>query len=541
MKTPNDARGDLVKVGAGRLGRRQLLRQAFLLSASVPAVSALLAACAPAQAPTVSRPDQTPTAGQPKRGGVLRIGVLTSPNKLDPALGNAIEEFMVNSLVYSKLTRVTPDFKATPDLATSWQPTEKGTVWTFELNPAAKFHSGRAVTADDVVFTYQRVLNKATGSPGRTAIGPIEDVSAKNPSTVAFKLTGPFADFPVLAGVAFTAVIPKENAANLNSTPVGSGPFKFKERVPGQQTTLIRNPEYWEPNLPLLDEIRQLVVPEAAGQVAMLKGGDLDIMYFVDIPLVQVLKGDPNIVVAQTPGGSVQPIVMRSDVKPFNDVRVRQAFKAVVDRKAMLTASVQGFGVVQGDHPVAPENPFYSALTLPGQDHGKAKRLLAEAGYPDGLKVTLHASSGRPGNLETALAFKEMAKPAGIDVSVQNVEWSKWLADVWNKESFAVSNWFVRPTADDALFPFYKTGGSWNEHHYSDPKMDELLDKGRFELDATKRKEIYTEVQKRLLDDGPSIIGYFQDALTAYRKQVNGFKPSPLKWFDGRQIWLDKS
>ena len=479
-----------------------------------------------------------------KRGGVLKFAVPSVKPGLDPAHTSTGDGYMLTQAIFSNLTRADENLEARPQLARSWEANADASAWTFHLVQGAKFHNGREVTADDVVFTIQRILDPKTASRGAKAIGPIKQVVAKDKYTVVIELEGPYADLPVQLSTQFARIVAKENIDKIEREPIGSGPFKLKEYVPGSKAVLIRNPDYFEKGLPYLDEVHQVYLKEYAAQLSALTTGEIHIMYLAPVELIPQLKRDPNLQVLEVTAPSFQPFELFVNKKPMTDVRVRQALRLAADRKAMMDAATGGHGVLGNDIPIPPYSPFYNkALPQRERDVKRARELLAEAGYKNGLDITLYTSSGRPGMEESAIAYRESAKEAGIRVKIESTDIARLYSEVLRKppESALVQiNWFGQPTVDGSITPFVFTKSSWNFTEYSNPKVDSLLTEASRTIDVEKRKRLYNEVQKILWEEGPELIPYFRNYVSAIRKTVKNYKLIPLQWVELRDVWLDR-
>jgi peptide/nickel transport system substrate-binding protein len=479
-----------------------------------------------------------------QRGGVLTFATPSVRVGLDPARTTAGDQYMLTAMIFSNLTRVDDKLTAQPQLAYKWEANKDSTQWTFYLRKGVKFHNGRECVADDVVFSIKRILDPKTASKGAKSLGPIVDVVAKDKYTVVFKLSGPYADLPLQLGNTFARIIAKENVDDISTKPIGTGPFKLKEYVPGNRAILVRNPDYFEKGLPYLDEVRQVFIKEYAAQVSALETGEIQIMYFVPVELIDQLKKDPNVNVMMVPAPSFQPIIMFTQHKPFNDVRVRQALRLALDRKAMLEAATGGLGSLGNDTPVGPANPYYDKnLPQRHRDVAKAKKLLAEAGYPNGIDLTFYTSSGRPGLEQAAIVAQQNLAEAGIRVKIESVEIARLYKDINAKpRDFTISqnNWFGRPTIDETLSPFYYTKSHWNFTEYSNPKVDKLLDQAKQLTDFAARKKLYDQIQKILYEEGPHAVPYFKNYISAVRKEVQNYKLIPVQYVDLREVWLKK-
>lgn len=477
-------------------------------------------------------------AQTPRRGGVFRLALSGSPTNLDPPTMQTLEAYIVVHSVYDSLVLADHNLEAQPELAESWESSRDARTWTFHLRRGVRFHHGREMDADDVVYTYQRIADPKTASPARAPLNLIEKVEKLDKFTVRFVLSITYADLPVLLGGNYHARIIPHDRSDLNRSPSGTGPFKVKEFVPGDHTTLVRNDAYWQADRPYLDEVRHLYMPEMATQAAGLMAGTLSMIYAPSPDVVPVLESNPAVKVVTVPSNAYQPIVMQINQPPFNDNRVRLALKYCVDRAAMRRVVLRGYGSVGNDHPIPPTSQYWTDMGVRPRDIAKAKALLAEAGYKNGLDLELITWTGRPGLVEQALAFQDMTSPAGIRIRVQTVPSDVFHAKYYRKVPFFQSNWNARTTLDELLFVAYHSKAPWNESEWRDPDLDKLLESSRAELDPQKRKSIYAQIEKKFIEEGPVIIAYHRPRITAVGKSVQGFQPHPSGWVDLRSTWL---
>jgi peptide/nickel transport system substrate-binding protein len=477
-----------------------------------------------------------------QQGGVLKFAVPNFKPGLDPAKTSTGDAYMLTAMIFSNLTRVDENLEPQPQLAESWEPNADSTEWTFHLRDNAKFSNGRPVVADDVVFSIKRILDPETASKGAEALGPIADVIAQDDHTVVFKLEGPYADLPLQMGNTFSRIIAKENVDQISNKPIGSGPFILQEYTPGSRAILVRNPDYFEDGLPYLDEVHQVYIKEYAAQMSALKTGEVHVMYLAPVEIMPQLEGDPNIQVMESPSPSFQPLVMNVEKEPFKDLRVRQALRLALDREAMMAAATGGFGTLGNDHPVPPGSPFYDQdQPQRTQDLEKAKELLAEAGYPDGIDLTFFTSTARPGLEEAAVVAQQTVADAGFRITIESVEIARLYDQILpNIPEFAIAhnNWFGRPTIDETLTPYYYTNSNWNYSNLSDPELDELLDKGKSSTDVAERAQIYAQIQEILLERGSEAVPYFRNYVSAVRKEVQNYHLIPVQYVDLREVWL---
>jgi peptide/nickel transport system substrate-binding protein len=480
----------------------------------------------------------------PKRGGVLKLAVPSAARRLDPAIHGASEEFVISQAIFNNLVRVDAKLNPQPELASDWNVSSDGKVWTFNLRKGVKFHHGREFTSQDVDFTIKRLLNPATASMGRSLFSMVQAIETPSPYVVKFNLSDPYADLPMMFGAVYCRILPFDAAADVAKTPIGTGPFKMKEFVPADHVTMVRNTDYWEKDaagnpLPYVDELRQVTIPEQAAQIAALTGGSVHILWEAPNTAVSTLKADPNVKVLETNSPAYHEISIWVNVPPFNDQRVLTALKLSLDRDQLIKAALNGFGTPSNDNPVSAVSPFWVDTGMKKRDIAKAKALMTEAGHGAGLDVELITTPDRVGLVEFAVGVKEMSAPAGFRINIKSVPYDVYTARYNRKHNFNMQNWNGRPTIDETLYPYFHSKGSYKElYNWSNKEVDQLLDDGRKEGDLKKRKEIYARVQRILVDVGPPVIPYHRPYIMALNKQVQGYEIHPIRWVDVRRVWL---
>jgi len=499
----------------------------------------------------------TGTAQAVERGGILSLCTSSSVKTLDPHKVVGDESYHATFHIFNTLTRIGPDLTAKPELAESWEHNGDATVWTFHLNKKAKFHNGRPVTAEDVKFSLDRVLDPKQCPRGHSKIGPIREVVVKDQHTVVLKLKKPYLDLPVDLGSVYPRIIAKENLKDINTKPIGSGPFKLKSWQMGGVTTLVRNEDYFlmgedgKP-LPYVDEFRIVPIKENSSQLAAIQSGSVDIMYRLSYDLVPTAKKSPNVTVIGGPALGYQPLVLNLDpviakgqdpekARIFRNKKVRQAFSYIIDRKAMVNIALGGLGSIGNDQPIPPFHAYANKNIKPKQqDIALAKKLLAEAGVKPGTHFKLYTSAGRAGMSEMAVAFQQMAKKAGIVIDVEMIDISRYWTDYEFKAPFITSNWGGRATINASLKPYYYTGGSSNEAHYSNPELDKILDQAESESNLDRRKALYAQAQEIISDACVTLIPYYKNFYSAASPKVQGLKVHPITYLYVDHIWKKK-
>ena len=423
---------------------------------------------------------------------------------------------------------------------------EDGLSYTFHLRSGATFQSAdnKPVTAEDVVYTFQRLLDPANGLTATAALTFLDRVEAVDERTVEFHLKKPNVTVLfTLAGVNYSIVPKGATNKQLSQETMGSGPFQLIENTPGERTVLKRNANYWNPDLPYVDEVHLLVIPEIAGQIAALTSGTTDMVAQVGIDQLPLLETIPTIQVTETEW-IAHLFVMRVTEEPFRDLRVRQAFKHAIDRNALQQALLYGRGVIGNDQVIAPGNPFWADLPPLAYDVTKAKQLLAEAGYANGQEagyangqaVTLSVTDFTPGIVDAAVVLQEMFKAVGVTITLDKVAVDAYLAQKYGQVPFFI-DYTPAPNDPDALLSLYfGTNAPYNVSGWSDTEVDALLDAARSEGDLAKRKEIYYQLQQRISQDGPVLSPYFIPSFVALRSNVRGAKATGL--VQAEAIWL---
>src|SRR3954447_6598434 len=378
--------------------------------------------------------------------GTLRVAVGTTLNQLDPAKTTIGDEYIYVHLVFNGLTRIDPDLSVKPDLAVSWTASDDLKVWTFKLREGVKFHHGRAFEAEDVLATMNRILDPATGSRARANLSMIEKIEAPDPTTVRFALNIPYAGFPDIFAERQLRILAKDRIDAISKEPVGTGPFVFKSWSPGDRLELAKNPGYFEQGLPKLDAVTMRIIPEAAARLAALESGAIDILWNLPYEAVDKFKNHPNVRADGVATATWDGVILNNERAPFNDVRVRQALAATIDKDALVELAL--FGQGEPTHsPIPPSHPYFNKkLGFKKPDIALAKKLRADAGHPNGFEVPLQVPQEREQCVRLGVAVRDMARAAGIRINVERVPFASCGAG--RRQGADVCRWLFRP-ADD--------------------------------------------------------------------------------------------
>ena len=510
----------------------RLFRAACLLAVAMTAL-ALAAACG----------DDEPTSGsgEGKYGGTLKATLFADNTTLDPIYTTSTTDILITQNTYDNLVLIQPDLSLKPMLATSWTPNADLTSWTFELREGVKFHHGKDFKAEDVVHSFNRMLDPVLDSPVRPTMEIIDEMTVIDDYTIRFDLVSPSAFFADTLSEYQARMVPSDiDPERMTLEEFGTGPFKIKEHLPGERTVLVKNEDYWEEGLPYLDEVQLLLIPEPETRAEALKSGDVDMIFLMQHQSAPGVEANEGSTVHQTATAGYLTLAMDMRIAPFDNKLVRKAMQAATDRELIRQAALLGNGSIAYDHPIPPNDPNFSPeCAPPDYDIELAKSLLAEAGHPDGIDITLHTSTAGTGMVEMAVAFKEGAAAAGINVDIlQRPEDAYW-ADVWLVEPFVTVFWNGRPP-DLALSIVYLSDASWNESKYMNPEFDALVEQARGQIELADRQETYGKIQCILIDDVPRIIPVFQPSINGARDDVRGAEPHPRNWQPLSEIWLDR-
>jgi len=537
---PPSARSASGLFRAGPLGqpsRRDVLRGMAVGTGALLAPG-WLAACGGSE---TSSTDTSSSQGTPQRGGTLRMGgagggatdsvdAHTAVTKLDIA--------RVHQL-YEPLMIRDADFNLEPVVAESVEPNKDLTVWTARLREGLTFHDGRPVRPEDVIATYQRILDPQTAASGAQLLSFLDpdNMSKVDSRTVQFKLDKPSALFLDAISEYFQGIVPEDYDP---AKPVGSGPFKYESFDPGRQSVFSRNDEYWREGEPYLEQLVIIDFADDVARVNALSAGDVEAIESLPYGQISVVEGDSELTLLTSQTGNWNPFTMRVDAEPFSDVRVRQAMRLLVDRQQMIDLVLGGNGAIANDL-YCPGDPCYNdSLPQREQDIEQAKSLLASAGQ-EGLQVELTTSPVAQGIVEAATVFAEQARLAGVDVRLNKVDTSVFYGDDYLSWPFAQDFWGTRSFLAQVAQGSLPTS-PFNETHWEDPEFIDLVTAAEQEADEDKRCTLIQDAQQIEYDSGGHIIWGFINLVDAYSNNVAGLEPNvaghALDRYGFRHAWL---
>jgi peptide/nickel transport system substrate-binding protein len=500
-------------------GRRQFLAGL----AGTAAAGGLLAACGSSAAARPAGP------GPRKRyGGNLTAGLTggSASDTLDPHQGLTYLDTARASAVYEPLVALSADARLEYVLAEEITPRNGSlTSWVIRLRPGVRFHDGRPLTAGDVIYTFRRII--ASKYSAINVLGPVDaaGIRALDPATVLVPMSRPYASLPEqLAGILTAQIVP-DGFDPAKQKPNGTGPFTFQSFTPGQRSVFARNPDYWQYGLPYADTLTIVDFPDTVSLQDALTTGQVHAAGTLDGPQMAALANTSGITPVASPAGTIIPFTMRVDQAPFNDVRVRQAMRLLVDRPQLIASALDGYGTLASDV-FSPYDPDYDHALRREQDIAQAKFLLSKAGR-EGLTVTLVTSPIATATVAMATVLAEQAKAAGVTINLRNVPPGTFFGPDYLRWTFSQDFYSYAPYLAQVTLSMLPTS-PWDETHFADPAYIRLYAQANATSDPAIRAQIVRDMQQTDFDQGGYIVPAFIDTLDAYSAKITGYAPSRL-------------
>ncbi|MDO5789110.1 MAG: glutathione ABC transporter substrate-binding protein [Fusobacterium sp.] len=463
---------------------------------------------------------------------------------LDIHQGNDGFSLRANRLIYSRLVEADENMQIHPGLAESWKQLDDKTM-QFNLRKGIKFHNGDDFTAEDVKFSFERMMN----SP-RIAfvLPPIERIDIVDDYTVNIVTKTPFG--PLLAHLSHPALgmvskkLLTENPEALKEKPIGTGSYKFKEWIYGDKLVLEKNEDFYDKNERGLKYIIFKNVVEASNRAIGLETGEIDIATPISSVDEENIKNNPKLQLLTKPSISYTYIGMNMTKAPLNDIRVRKAINYAIDKQAIIDVILNGNGKI-ATSPIAPGVFGFTDKTKNYEYNvEKAKELMKEAGYENGFTTSMLVFSGEA-NTQTAEIVQAYLKEIGIDLKIEIVEVSAY----WDMTERGVHNLFlgswgvVTGDADYGLYAMYHSsakGGAGNRDFYENEKVDELLDKAKTEIDPETRKKLYEEAQILIVNDAPDVMLYNRNLTVGAQKYIKGLGIHPVTLYNFATVYIEE-
>lgn len=489
-------------------------------------------ATAESTVPTESTTETETETGAEAEPAVTVFRVAMQPIvQTDPALISTDSEVLVANHVYDYLVDIDAASNSVPRLARQWERSEDGLTYTFFLEDGVTWHDGDPFTAEDVVWTFNRLRDPERDLPTVPLYSNIENIAATGELEVTFTLAepNPFFLYDLSDNHALVVKNGTEEATDFN----GTGPFRVSNYSAEDRIEMVANEDYFLEGLPRLGGLEIIFFNDDTAAIDALRGGQIDLALRMSTSLFESLQGDPAITTIAIPTNGFDLVRLRVDRAPGDDPRVVQALKLATDRAAIFELVQQGYGAVGNDSPIGPlYEAYHDASAVPPQrDVAEAQRLLAEAGYEDGLSVVLHVpdTGNRP---DLATVLQNQWQEAGIDAEISVEPESVYYGDNgWLEVDLGITGWGSRPYPQFYLDTMIACDAQWNEAHFCNEEIDALINTARTTLNEDERVQAYAEIQQYLAAEGPYIIPYYFAQFAAIDSSFENFE---LKAFAGR-------
>jgi peptide/nickel transport system substrate-binding protein len=522
----------------------------FLLSISILPFEKSWAQTKPAEV----KPKPKPAEVKPKPERLPKLVIAQGTDALTMDAHHIIDSTTdtILSHMVETLLELTPKGGIVPKLAEKWKVSADATEFTLGLKKGIKFHDGQPFNAEAVKVNFDRRLDPKAGTKFDFLVAQIASVTVIDEYTIKFKTKTPFA--PLLSHLTHTANGIQSPGALRRSwdkpliMPMGTGPFIYKEWVPGKKLVIVRNENYWG-KVPSLQEVIFRVIPDDASRVTALETGEVHVAVRIppfDIPR---LETNPRITILRTPGVRTVYAGFNCLKEPFTDKRVRQALNYAVNKEAILKHVLGGVGRVS-DAPISPGIFGYAPIKTYEYNIEKAKAMLAEAGFPEGFETTLHPAVGRyymDASIATAVAA-DLLK-VGVKAEIKTMEWGTYLPFILSEKEVAEHNLYVlgwQTVTGDADFGLLSLFHSdeWPKKgmaasFYKNEKVDRLLELARGTINSEERKRLYKEAMTLIVDDAPWIFLFSEVQVTGVRANVRGMMVHPKEVVISKEAWIE--
>ncbi|RED51738.1 ABC transporter substrate-binding protein [Cohnella phaseoli] len=498
-------------------------------SSSIPTESAVTSSPSPSAAAS---------DGGKVEGGTVRVAMATEPDNLDPYLSAATDTGSMMDNVFDGLFEGGENSELVPAIAESYSVSGDGLTYTFTLKKGIKFHDGSDLTSEDVYYSYAKLSGLNGKDPLSSKFAAIETLETPDDYTVVAKLKEKDAAF-LAANI--VAIVPKDYEEQ-SAKPIGAGPFKFSVYTPGQQLVLEKNESFYDrEHAPTLDRVEFKFMPDANASVLALKSGDIDMV--PGISSQGALQLGDGFRIVSGPQNMVQLMALNNSVEPLNDVKVRQAINYAIDKDVIIQTVAEGNGVKLGSN-MSPAMKMYYQEGLEKRyepNAEKAKQLLKEAGYEQGIKLTITVPSNYKFHVDTAQVIAEQLKAVGIQATIKQVEWSSWLEDVYNNAKYEATIVGLTGKLDPhEVLGRYDSKYAKNFFKFSSAEYDELVGQARLEIDPDKRAELYKQAQTMLTEQAVAVYIMDPSRSVAMKDSLEGFKMYPIQKYDFAAMYYTK-
>ena len=478
-----------------------------------------------------------------KKGGVMRLGSGhgSTTDSLDPGTHEHGFVIAMTHGYNGHLTEVAGNGELVGQLAESWEPSADVATWTFRLRKGVTYHNGREVTAEDVIASMNHHRSEDSNSAAKPIVSPITDMKADGKHTVVITLEAGNADFPFIVSDYHLPVMPSEGGKADWQSGIGAGAYRIKSYEPGVRIDLEKYADHWDSDRGHFDEIIMITMADPAARTNAMITGEVDAIDRVDLKTAHLLARRKGLKVHSIAGNQHFTFPMRTQTSPLDDNNVRLALKYAINREELVEKILFGYGVVGNDHPIGSGQRFFAKdLEQRVYDLDKAKHYLKQAGV-DSLSVDLNvADAAFPGAVDAGVLYSESAKTAGIHINVVREPNDGYWRNVWNNRLFCASYWSGRATADWMFSTAYEAGVPWNGTQWEHDRFNKLLKAARAELDESKRRTMYAEMQQIVRDEAGQVIPMFASYVFATSDKLTLPEHIASNWDKDGERWMER-
>jgi peptide/nickel transport system substrate-binding protein len=531
---------------AREMTRRQMLQRLGLTGAAVT-LPGFLAACGGGSSTTT-----TSAAGPIKRGGTFTFARDFEPLTFDPVLASDNGSEWLTFNIFDTLIGTNSAAQSVPTgIATGWKITNGGKTYTFDIRQGVKFSDGTPMTIDDVVWSIQRAAD-----PKQSFLSSVynavpyprsKHIRALDANTLRIDLAFPYSPLIPLMNISIVgSILPKKlflkDPKAFAQNPVGTGPFIMKEFVKGQYTKLVRNPHYWKPGKPYVDEVMIPFIADDNTRMQALEAGSVDAAADVPYSLINTLDKISGVHVKVEPVAELDAIWLNNKQPPLNDVRVRQALNYATDKEAIVKRVLFGYGEVA--NAMMPKMQYWRSDIKPYPfDIAMAKKLMKESSVPNGFSMPLVTDSIFL-HQQIAQIVKQTWAQIGVNAQIQNLDSGTAFTAFSNGKYWAGNNWYITsdaPAPDEMSEEIFDDRGGTHAFFsfYSNKRTDQILDQA-FHTSGSSRANAYGELQQQTMATAPLVPLYFAPARTGLRSSVQGFHTYTASWWPLEEVWINK-
>jgi peptide/nickel transport system substrate-binding protein len=533
--------------GAGKITRREFVRRGTVVGMSIPLLSFLATACGGGDGESGGTTTGAEPTGDVKKGGTVRIALIQPTTAPNPLLVQDEGGAGVLGSTGEFLSFSDDKLELQPRIAESWEPNEDGSAWTFKIRQGVTFHDGTPLTANDVVTTFDKLIDPKGGSANaQSALGGVlspGNIEAPDDASVVFNLDAANGNFPTLVSSANynSIIIPADlDPGDWGKTFQGTGPFKLEKFTPKVGLTVVRNDDYWGPKANV-DKLDIKFYDEEAPMILALQGDEVDFVEHFSVSGGKALLGDDNVQVIAVKAATHRELHMRTDKEPFTDKRVRQAIALSIDRQALVDGLWEGQADIGNDSPFGPLYPSTDpSVPQRKQDIEQAKQLLADAGKGDGFSVQLDTWNGFE-IPDLAQLVKNYAEQIGVTVNLKITDAATYYGDgvfgnsTWLDSVMGITDYGHRPVPNVFLTAPLSGDpkiGVWNSAHFKNDEYDGLVRDYVAALDLDSQRGVAKQIEELLLDETPIVFPYFYYFLAAAKPSLKGAVSAATGQFD---------